>query len=130
MKLGTLAGMPPIVCGPELTLREACEVMIEEDIGSILIVEGAELLGILTDRDLVRATAAEAPADDPVSAWMTKDPDTFRSETALRDAVSWILDTGYRHMPVVDDGAPLAVVSIKDLLFALSEAVAREAEAG
>lgn len=129
MKLGSLAGMPPIVCGPELTLSEACEVMLEEDIGSILIVEGAELLGILTDRDLVRATAAEASPDDQVSVWMTRDPDTFHSDTALRDAVKWILDTGYRHMPVVDEGAPLAVVSIKDLLFALSEATSDPAEA-
>lgn len=124
MQLGNLAGNPPIVCGPELTLREACHVMLDEDIGSILIVEGRELLGILTDRDLVRATAAEASADDAVTTWMTKDPDTFRSDTSLREAVSWILDTGYRHMPVVDDGPPVAVVSIKDLLFALSQAVA------
>ena len=129
MKLGTLAGAPPIVCGPELTLRDVCDVMLNEDIGSILIVEGAELLGILTDRDLVRATAAGASSDALVTDWMTKDPDTFRSETMLRDAVTWILDTGYRHMPVVDDGAPLAVVSIKDLLFAVSQALSEQSEA-
>lgn len=128
MQLGNLAGNPPIVCGPELTLREACEVMLDEDIGSILIVEGRELLGILTDRDLVRATAGDAKTDEPVANWMTKDPDTFHSETTLREAVSWILDTGYRHMPVVDDAAPLAVVSIKDLLFAVSQAVADQPE--
>lgn len=126
MKLGNLAGMPPIVCGPELTLREACDVMLDEDIGSILIVEGSELLGILTDRDLVRATAADAASDEPVADWMTRDPDTFHSETSLREAVSWILDTGYRHMPVVDEGAPLAVVSIKDLLFAVSQVLSEQ----
>jgi len=128
MKLGNLAGTPPIVCGPELTLREACEVMLEEDIGSILIVEGRELLGILTDRDFVRATAADAGSDEPVADWMTKDPDTFHSETSLREAVSWILDTGYRHMPVVDDVTPKAVVSIKDLLFAVSQVISERTE--
>ena len=128
MKLGNLIGVPPVVCGPDLSLREACEVMLDEDIGSILIVEGAALLGILTARDLVRATAADAPADDSVRQWMTSDPDTFHSETMLRDAVSWILDTGYRHMPVVDEGTPLAVISIKDLLFAVSEALTEQTE--
>lgn len=128
MQLGNLAGIPPIVCGPELSLREACGVMLEEDIGSILIVEGSELLGILTDRDFVRATAAGADGDDPVTDWMTRDPDTFNADTTLSEAVSWILDTGYRHMPVVDGDAPIAVVSIKDLLFALSQTAAETNE--
>ena len=123
MKLGNLAGMPPVVCGPDLSLRGACEVMLDKDIGSLLIVEGAALLGILTDRDLVRATAADASPDNAVRDWMTRDPDTFHSETSLREAVSWILDTGYRHMPVVDEEALKAVVSIKDLLFAVSQAL-------
>ncbi len=58
---------------------------------------------------------------DLVSAWMTPYPDSFTPEMDVEEAASWMLATGFRHLPVVDGEAVLGVISIKDVLWALTE---------
>ena len=59
---------------------------------------------------------------------MTPDPDVLSPEVEVRDAADWLLATGYRHLPVVEGGRLLGVVSIKDILWAVKEpGAAREA---
>jgi CBS domain-containing protein len=82
------------------------------------------LVGLLTERDIRRSVAEEIAGDTPVSALMSTDPDTFDPDLDVWDAAAWIAETGYRHLPVVDDeGSLLGVVSIRDLLKALVETV-------
>ena len=124
MRLGDLVGKAPYVCGPDTTLVEAATAMEESDLGSLAVVEGMDLLGLVTERDIRRAVATGTDLDTSVSELMSDEPDTFDPDLDVWDAASWITESGYRHLPVVDDdGALLGVVSIRDLLKALVDTV-------
>ena len=107
---------------PKATLRKAAEEMMSTGVGSVGVeVEGA-LEGILTERDILRAVTEDADLDrDHVSSWMTEYPDSFTPDMDVVEAANWMLATGYRHLPVVDGGVVLGVISIKDVLWAISE---------
>ncbi|MFP4073720.1 MAG: CBS domain-containing protein [Actinomycetota bacterium] len=124
MRLGDLVGDAPYVCGPDTTLLEAATAMEGSDLGSLAVVEGMELLGLVTERDIRRAVAAGTDLDTAVSAVMSDEPDTFDPDLDVWDAATWIAESGYRHLPVVDDdGSLLGVVSVRDLLKALVDTV-------
>jgi CBS domain-containing protein len=124
MRLGDLVGQGPHVCGPDTTVLEAAVAMEGSDLGSLAVVEGLELVGLVTERDIRRSVAEGIGTDTPVSALMSGEPDTFDPDLDVWDAAAWITESGYRHLPVVDDeGALLGVVSIRDLLRALVETV-------
>lgn len=124
MRLGDLVGNMPHVCGPDTTLLEAAVAMERSDLGSIAVVEGMNLLGLVTERDIRRAVANGTDLDTSVSTVMSDDPDTFDPDLDVWDAASWIAESGYRHLPVVgDDGGLMGVVSIRDLLKALVDTV-------
>ncbi len=124
MRLGDLVGDAPYVCGPDTTLVEAAAAMEGSDLGSLAVVEGMELLGLVTERDIRRAVAAGTDLEAAVSTVMSDEPDTFDPDLDVWDAATWIAESGYRHLPVVDDdGSLLGVVSIRDLLKALVDTV-------
>jgi CBS domain-containing protein len=124
MRLGDLVGDAPHVCGPDTTVLEAAVAMEGSDLGSLAVVEGLDLVGLVTERDIRRAVAEGMDVASPVSVLMSGDPDTFDPDLDVWDAAAWITETGYRHLPVVDDeGSLLGVVSIRDLLRALVETV-------
>jgi CBS domain-containing protein len=107
---------------PLATLREAATVMMSADIGSVAVEVDGALEGILTERDIMRAVVDDADLDrDPVSDWMTEYPDSFSPEMDVEEAANWMLATGYRHLPVVDGQVVLGVISIKDVLWAVTE---------
>lgn len=124
MRLAELVGDAPYVCGPDTTLLEAATAMEGSDLGSLAVVEGMDLLGLITERDIRRAVANGTDLGTEVSRVMSDDPDTFDPDLDVWDAATWIAESGYRHLPVVDDdGALLGVVSIRDLLKALVDTV-------
>ncbi|HUG31364.1 MAG TPA: CBS domain-containing protein [Acidimicrobiia bacterium] len=124
MRLGDLVGKAPYVCGPDTTLLEAARAMEGSDLGSLAVVEGLDLLGLVTERDIRRAVANGTDLETAVSTVMSDEPDTFDPDLDVWDAASWITESGYRHLPVVDDdGSLLGVVSIRDLLKALVDTV-------
>ena len=124
MRLGDLVGAAPYVCGPDTTLLEAAAAMEGSDLGSLAVVEGMNLIGLITERDIRSAVANGTDLESAVSAVMSDDPDTFDPDLDVWDAAAWIAESGYRHLPVVgDDGDLLGVVSIRDLLKALVDTV-------
>ena len=124
MRLGDLVGNAPHVCGPDTTLLEAAVAMESSDLGSLAVVEGRELVGLITERDIRRSVAEGIEMDTSVSSIMSGDPDTFDPDLDVWDAAAWITESGYRHLPVIDDdGSLLGVVSIRDLLKALVDTV-------
>jgi CBS domain-containing protein len=125
MRLGDLVGAAPYLCGPDTTLIEAASAMEGSDLGSLAVVEGMTLLGVVTERDLRTAIANGTDLEGTlVSEVMAADPDTFDPDLDVWDAASWIAESGYRHLPVVDDeGVLLGVVSLRDLLKALVDTV-------
>jgi CBS domain-containing protein len=108
------------VCGPETTLQDASIAMMTAHVGSIGVVRGRQLAGIITERDIVRAASEGSdPRLELVEDWMTSDPDMFTPEVSVDDAARWLLETGYRHLPVMEDGELLGILSIRDVLWAV-----------
>jgi len=82
-----------------------------------VVVDGLRPTGILTERDLVRFAATGADASGTkVSEWMTDDPDTVAPTVDAAEAFATLASHGYRHIPVVDDGALVGVVSMRDVM--------------
>jgi CBS domain-containing protein len=108
---------PEIVAvGAEATVAEAATLMGKRHVGSALVMDGELPVGIFTERDIVRALAADFDAaGHPVSHWMTPDPETVEPGVTAHEALERMLAGGYRHLPVVDGGATIGIVSIRDL---------------
>ncbi|MGA7228756.1 MAG: CBS domain-containing protein [Acidimicrobiia bacterium] len=108
---------------PKSTMREAAELMVSTGVGSLAVEIDGALEGILTERDILMAVAGDADFDrDPVNKWMTGYPDAFQPDMAVEEAADWMLAAGYRHLPVVDGDEVLGVISIKDVLWGVTEA--------
>jgi len=98
-------------------LAKASQRMIERKVGSVIVTEGDAPVGILTERDLVRASAAAADlVTAKVSDWMTPGPDTVGPGEEINAAFDSLNKHGYRHFPVVDGGRLVGVVSLRDML--------------
>lgn len=121
MKISELIAGPPIGCAANATLVEMAGIMIDEGVGSLAVMDGSRLLGIVTDRDIVGAVAEDADRTPTAADLMTRDPDTVDAETDISNAVDWLNATGYRHLPVTTDGQLVGIISIKDLLWATTE---------
>ena len=122
MNLETLVGGGAEVVGPEATLKEVAQSMVKSGVGSVGVVDGHELVGILTERDILRAVADEVNLDAELAeSFMTPAPDTFAPDVDVEEAASWLIETGYRHLPVMRDGELLGIASIRDLLWAMVE---------
>jgi len=102
--------------GPEDTVGEAVAVMAQNRIGSVLIMDGERLLGIFTERDTVRALSqAHDAARHEIVSWMTHNPTTVAPDEDAEDALRTMLDSGFRHLPVVENGKVVGMVSMRDL---------------
>ena len=101
---------------PAETVAEAVAVMAQHRIGSVLVMQGDRLLGIFTERDTVRALSqAHDAARHEIISWMTHDPKTVAPSTDTEDALRVMLDNGFRHLPVVESGKVVGMVSMRDL---------------
>jgi CBS domain-containing protein len=101
---------------PSTTVGEAISLMARNRIGSALIMEGGKLIGIFTERDTVRAISQSHDAPDhEISSWMTRDPKTIRPDIDVDDAMKMMLAQGFRHLPVVERGEVIGMVSMRDL---------------
>jgi CBS domain-containing protein len=122
MRVRELVGGDVVWINPDATIRQAAELMTSTEVGSVAVEVDGALEGILTERDILRAVAADAEFDsDPASSWMTEYPDSFSPEMDVREAADWMLATGFRHLPVVENGEVLGVISIKDVLWAITD---------
>ena len=122
MRLNALVGGSAEVVGPETTLRGAAIAMVTSSVGAVAVVDGRRLVGIFTDRDLARAAAENADFDgDPVTSWMSESPDTFDPNVRVAEAAQWLLEVGYRHLPVMENDELLGIVDIRDVLWALTK---------
>lgn len=90
--------------------------MRQRDAGSVLVVEGERLVGILTARDVLRAVAhGVSPADTVVGRWMTAGPITVTASTTVEMAETLMTEYGIHHLPVVEDDRPVGIVGLRDV---------------
>jgi CBS domain-containing protein len=118
--MGTLAEIVKpnyITVAPEDTLGEVAERMTNANVGAVIVRDHGRLIGILTERDMLRAMAARVHTSDArVRVWMTEDPITAPADMTVEDAAQVMLDNGFRHLPVVDGETILGVVSLRRVL--------------
>ncbi len=111
------------------TAREAAKQMAEKDIAAIVVTDGGgKLLGIVTERDLTRRVIAGNRDADKVTVGeiMTGNPDTLAPRDSALDALELMGTRKYRHLPVVDDGRIVGMVSIRDLYAAVKTALEKD----
>ena len=105
-----------VTVSPTTTVAEAAQLMSVERVGAALVVDGEQLLGIFTERDIVRALAAEHDAaTHEVAEWMTKDPFTRDVDAPAHETLALMLAKGFRHVPVTERGRLVGIVSMRDL---------------
>ena len=118
--MGTLADVVKpdfLTVAPEDTLGEVAERMTQKNVGAVVVKDHGRLIGILTERDMLRAMAARVHTSDArVRMFMTVDPITAPADLDLEEAAQVMLDNGFRHLPVVDGPTVLGVVSLRRVL--------------
>ena len=103
---------------PSASIGEAAEKMIEAGVGAVVVMEDmARIVGIVTERDLMRAVAQRARAAEArVRQWMTESVITIEPETEIKDAAKMMFEKNFRHLPVVNkDGRLLGIASLRRL---------------
>jgi CBS domain-containing protein len=122
VEIRALIGNRAVTTTADVTLHKAATRMVEEGVGSLGVIEGDLLTGIITERDFLRAAAGGVDmATTQVLDWMTPRPDVTEPDMEVNDAAKWMLATGYRHLPVVEGNRLLGIASIKDILWAITE---------
>jgi CBS domain-containing protein len=116
-QLGDLMSDELLSVAPEDTIGEAAQQMADQDVGSAVVLDHGRLIGIITERDLLRAMAGRVhPSEGRVREWMTGDPIVASQTTTATEAARIMLENGFRHLPVFDDGRTLGVVSLRDVV--------------
>ena len=106
---------------PDDTVFSALEAMAEHNVGAVLVLDGDELSGILTERDYARKVKLQALGsnDTPVGQIMTTIVHTVAPTATVAECMQLMTDERVRHLPVVDDGRLVGVVSIGDVVKAM-----------
>jgi CBS domain-containing protein len=106
------------------TLAEAARKMWKQQTGSLLVTDGDDLVGIITERDILKAVATGTPLQEArISEVMTKDVVTVGPGTSLREAAKIMADRWIRHLPVLDGGKLVGIISQRDLTGVLAGAL-------
>jgi CBS domain-containing protein len=102
----------------DTTIAVAARTMKKHDIGALMVVDEGRLVGIFTERDAVFRVLAEGldPAKTALADVMTSKPKTITADRAIDQALLMMHDGGFRHVPVVDAGKPLGMISARDAL--------------
>lgn len=116
--VGQLKPRLPAVVPLGVSVARAVQVLLDEDVGAVLIVDAAGLLvGIFSERDLLTKVAGAGPIDQlRVDDYMTPKPQTVDPDDKLAFALHKMDVGGYRHLPVVRDGKPVAILSVRDVM--------------
>lgn len=109
----------PQTTGADDSVSEAAKAMVAGLFGSLLVTRHHTLVGILTERDILRAAAeGHDLSNEVVRDWMTPDPVTAGPDEDSEEAAITMMSQGFRHLPVVDGSDLLGIVSLRDVLSA------------
>ncbi len=115
---------------PDTTVAEAAREMDRHRVGAILVLEAGRIAGIFTERDVLSRVVAAGvdPKTTPIKSVMTRDPITVASSTTVEEVMEIFTNKRFRHLPVVDDGRLVGLVSIGDVLRRMVDSHRHEAE--
>lgn len=99
------------------TVREACHVLDRYNVGALVVLDSEQLLGVVSERDIIRKCIGQDRRSDEttVDQVMTPDPKTVTADEGLNDALAHMTDGRFRHMPVLEDGRCIGLLSIRDI---------------
>jgi CBS domain-containing protein len=101
---------------PSDTIGEAAQKMTERGVGAVVVSDFGRMIGIFTERDVMRAVAGRVHSSEArVREWMTPDPVTMGEDAAVEEAGNVMIERGFRHIPVVTDDRAVGIVSIRDV---------------
>ena len=124
MKVSEIMTSAAVTDRADDTLHDAARKMWEEQTGSLLVMEGEEILGIITERDVLKAVATGVDLNvTSVADAMTKDVVTVHPGASLREAAAVMTDKWIRHLPVVERGKLVGILSQRDLAGVLGGAL-------
>jgi CBS domain-containing protein len=124
MRVSEIMTNAAVIDSPEDSLADAARKMWKQQTGSLLVMDGDDLVGILTERDVLKAVAQGSRLETTsISEVMSKDLTTVSPSTSLREAARLMADRWIRHLPVVDGGRVVGVVSQRDLAGLLAGAL-------
>jgi CBS domain-containing protein len=125
--VGELMHTTVVSASPEMPVAEAAAMMAAKRVGSACVLQGSFLVGILTERDVLRAAASGSDLTvSKTSEWMTPDPQSASPDTPADEAAQIMFRNGFRHLPILDGKHVCGVVSIRDLFAARIRRPARE----
>jgi signal-transduction protein with cAMP-binding, CBS, and nucleotidyltransferase domain len=101
---------------PDEPIAEAAKHMVARGVGAVLVMDGERLEGILTERDILQAVAKGLSQSARVRDWMTRTPETIEASDETGHAAALMIHGGFRHLPVLDGGTVVGIVSIRDLM--------------
>lgn len=106
---------------PETTVFSAIQLLAEKDVGALLILDGDQIAGIISERDIVRQIALDQACylSRPVMTLMTQDVFTVGPETSLEECMQLMTEEHIRHLPVVEAGRLIGLISIGDVVKAI-----------
>jgi citrate synthase len=118
LRLSELMTPDPLTAAPDAALAEAAALMRERDAGSVVVEDArGEVVGILTERDLLKAIADSAhPTDATVQDWMTPSPVTLPPDGDVTSALDQMMERHFRHIPIVDGTKLVGIVSFRQLV--------------
>ena len=122
-KIVTLKLGSPLFVASGSSMRQVIETIQQAQAGSVLIVDGKRLVGIMTERDvLMKVVARHVDYDKPVDEFMTPNPRTLRPSDTIGDAINLMHEAGLRNIPIVDEsGEVIAVFRARDVIHHLAE---------
>lgn len=122
-----------LTIGSTAKVSDAAKILADNKIGSVVVSDddGQTASGILSERDIVRELAKGGASclDKPVSTYMTKKLVTCTSQTSAQDVLGQMTEGRFRHMPVVEDGKMVGLVTLGDLVKAQLSVLAMEKQA-
>ena len=127
--ISDIAGGGPIIqLTATATVREASRLMDREKVGAVLVTDGGRLDGIFTERDALGRVLAKQldPETTQLAEVMTADPTTIGPDASAIEALRLMRDGGFRHLPIVDQGRLIGIVSLRDFFGAELSEVERE----
>jgi CBS domain-containing protein len=107
-----------VTAPPSTTVRRAAELMAQGHVGAVVVVENDHLIGIFSERDAVFRVVARGlePATTPLAQVMTPAPVTIEPDCSFGRAMAVMHEHGCRHLPVVENGRPIGIVSARNAL--------------
>jgi CBS domain-containing protein len=114
--VGSIMSRDVLDVSAETTLAAAAKKMSGGRVGAVVVLESGSLRGILTERDVLRAVGEGRVEGSTVADWMTRDPETIEPSDSSDLAATLMIHGGFRHLPVVEGGSVVGVVSIRDLM--------------